>query len=85
MLQLKVILSELSATKLVLSDPVKAKRQFNFFWINQASVECVKLHHETGVLLLYLTSFSENVKKPCCETLRLGALNSIMNRKNGLH
>lgn len=36
------------------------KTKCNFFWIN---LDCVKLHHGTRVLLLCLTSFTENVKK----------------------
>lgn len=85
-LQLKIILF---LGSLLQAGPVRSregkKTECNFLWINQACVECVKLHHETGVLLLYLTSFTENAKKPCCETQRLGALNSITNRKKGLH
>lgn len=57
-------------------DPAKA-HECNFLWINP---ECVKLHHGTRVLLLYLTSFTENVKKTCWETPRLRVLNWTNNR-----
>lgn len=53
----------------------KAETEYNFLWINP---ECVELHHGTRVLLLYLTSFTEN---DAVRHTRLGA----SNRKNYPH